>query len=103
MGFADDRLIINSTKKQLRSAIALVTQWCNESNIKINPEKSGILEITPKRMQHTLSIGEKFENIPVVAEYKYLGLIIDNKMSGQQHLDKLFGWKDKKGRSIRER
>ena len=68
------------------------------SNIELNADKSGILEITPKRVKTTMQVGSKFEGIPVVEEYKYLGLLMDNKLSGENHARKLFGWRDENGK-----
>ena len=98
LGFADDHLVINITKSQLRSAIVFTKEWCNAINIKLNPDKCGILEIPSKYHHHTLEIGSKLEGIPIVEEYKYLGLILDNQMNGNKHLNKLFGWKDQAGK-----
>ncbi len=44
----------------------------------------------PKRAKSTLSIGNKYENIPIVSESKYFGLITDQKLTGDSHLRKLF-------------
>ena len=97
-GFADDHLIINLTKGTLRKAITLVREWCTEANIKLNPDKSGVLEVCPKGASATMLVGRKFEGIPVVQEYKYLGLILDGKISGKRHLEKLFGYVDETGK-----
>ena len=48
------------------------------ANIKLNSEKSGILEIVPKGLNQSFVVGSKFEGVPVVSEYKYLGLVLDN-------------------------
>jgi hypothetical protein len=98
LGFADDHLIICLTKGSLRDAIRIVKRWCEDANIKLNPDKSGILEIPPKGAKHTMEVGRRFEDIPIVSEYKYLGLILDNNLDGNKHLEKLFGWKDQSGK-----
>jgi len=97
LAFADDHLVINITKSSLRLAIRLTMQWCEEVNIQLNPSKSGILEVPPKGGQLTMQVGSCFEGIPIVDEYKYLGLILDNRLSGAKHVNKLFGWKDANG------
>jgi len=47
-GYADDHLILSGTPTQLRRAIEVVEAWSLEYNIKLNPQKSGILEVPSK-------------------------------------------------------
>jgi len=98
LGFADDHLVLCLTKGTLRKAINVVKEWCISANIKLNPDKSGILEVLPKGESASLEIGKRFEDVPVVEEYKYLGLVLDNKLDGSRHIEKLFGYKDKEGK-----
>ena len=98
LGFADDHLIICKSKAEIRKAINIVTNWCERVNIKLNASKSGIMEVTPKSSPHTLLAGKVISNIPIVEEYKYLGLILDNKLTGIKHIQKLFGWTDDNGK-----
>ncbi len=97
LAFADDHIIMNLTKSDLRRAIKLVKEWSHHNNFSLNPDKSGILEIPPRNGALTMEIGSRFEGIPIVSEYRYLGLLLDNKMTGEAHLNKLFGSKDTKG------
>jgi len=98
LGFADDHLVISITKGMLRKAIKMVQEWCREANIKLNPDKSGVMEVTPKGVSPSLELGSKFEGIPVVQEYKYLGITLDDKMNGRRHIEKLFGYVDEYGK-----
>ena len=75
LAFADDHLVLSITKSNLRQVIKITKDWCGEANIQLNPDKSGIMEVSPKGVQTTMKVGDKFEGIPVVDEYKYLGLI----------------------------
>jgi len=100
LGFADDYIILCLTKGMLRKAIEAVRDWCSRANIKLNLEKSGILEIVPKGLSQSF-VGNKFEGVPVVSEYKYLGLVLDNKVNGSKHTDKLFGFRDENGKKQR--
>ena len=50
LAFADDHLILSIIKGSLRRAIAFVRSWCRVSNIELNAEKFGILEIPPKEL-----------------------------------------------------
>jgi len=76
----------------------LTREWCEEANIELNPDKSGILEIPPKGAKHLMEVGSKVEGIPIIREYKYLGLVLDNRLTGETHSGKLFGWKDHDGK-----
>ena len=53
------------------------------------------------RGQPTMEIGAKFEGIPIVDEYRYLGMVIDGKLSGEKHIGKLFGWKRDDGKKCK--
>jgi len=65
-GYADDHLVSNGSPTQLRRAINIVNDWSKEYNIKLNPLKSGILEIPPKFGQAVLCVNSTFNGIPVV-------------------------------------
>jgi hypothetical protein len=47
------------------------------NGIKINHEKSAILELRPDQRTKN-RLGNRYHNYPVLKSYKYLGLIIDN-------------------------
>ncbi len=79
LAFADDHLIMNLTKGDLRRAIKLVKEWSHHNNFSLNPDKSGILEIPPRNGALTMEIGSRFEGIPIVSEYRYLGLLLAKK------------------------
>ncbi len=86
LAYADDHLVICDTIDEIRKAIQVVQDWCREANISLNANKSGILEVLHRRGKPLLQIGECIEGIPVVQSYKYLGLFIDNKLTGDAHL-----------------
>ena len=70
--------------------IQVTRKWCSQTGLILNPKKSGILEFLPNRKRrYTLQIGESLEDIPIVSEYKYLGLVIDQKLTGRSHINKM--------------
>ena len=83
MGYADDLLIICTSPSQLRKCISSIKKWSLENNLLLNAKKSGIIEFTPRARTYPslLTAGSTFEGIPVVTEYKYLGLIVDPKLT----------------------
>jgi len=45
-------------------------------------------------------VGSRFEGIPIVDEYKYLGLVLDNRLSGDNHMNKLSDNKKHRGKIV---
>jgi len=88
MGYADDLLIICTTPHQLRQAINCIQRWSVDNNLLLNAKKSGIIEFLPRAKTYPplLKPGTSFEGIPVVSEYKYLGFIVDQKLTTQKQL-----------------
>ena len=85
--YADDHLIICDSLEQLRASIQVTKNWCDKSGISLNPRKSGILEIRPRRKRKfLLRVGSEVEGIPVVDSYRYLGLLLDQKLTGDAHI-----------------
>jgi len=77
--------------------VKVVEVWCREYNIKLNPAKSGILEVVPKYKKSCLKVGKEFRGIPIVDKYKYLGVWIDQRLSPHSHSEYLFGSRDTQG------
>ena len=73
---ADDLLVLCSSPHQLRKVIKIIQKWSNENNLGLNAKKSGIVEFLPRcgNQKSFLKLGSQFEGIPIVSEYKYLGL-----------------------------
>ena len=87
-GYADDSLILCTSKNQLRRIIKLIKSWSSEFNLILNPSKSGILELLPLNdKKETLKVGSIFEGIPIVDKYKYLGVWLDRKLTLTPHLE----------------
>ena len=88
LGYADDLLIIFTSIVQLKKAAAIIKSWCTENNLKINAQKSGILEFVPRlgKDDFYLQLGSEIEGIPVVDKYKYLGLWVDRKLTMEPQL-----------------
>jgi len=89
LAFTDDHLIICDSVKDLERTISLVKHWCSNSNISLNSQKSGVLEIIPPRGKHSLSLNSTVADIPVVSSYKYLGVEFDHKLTGDLHMTTL--------------
>ena len=80
LSYADDLLIICDNVNQLRAVIKTVKEWSLENNLKLNMSKSGIVEFC-HRNQRNSKLPNEIENIPVLQDYKYLGLKLDSKLT----------------------
>ena len=76
MGYADDLLVLVTSLTQLRRIINIIRSWCEDNNLKLNAQKSGVLEFMPRlgKDNYFLEVGTEFDGIPVVNKYKYLGI-----------------------------
>lgn len=90
--FADDTLLYKpiftpSDCQILQSDIDSIHTWCVNNRMMINISKSKVLRITCAR-----NPGEPnytYDGIPLelVKEYKYLGIVLNNKLSWNTHVD----------------
>ena len=88
MGYADDLLIICTSPYQLRNCISTIKKWSIENNLLLNSKKSGIIEFLPRTKTYPLIFtpGSLVDGIPIVTEYKYLGLVVDQKLTSTKQL-----------------
>ena len=88
LAYADDLLVLCSSPHQLRQVIKIIQKWSKENNLGLNAKKSGIVEFLPRcgNQKSFLKLGSQFEGIPIVSEYKYLGLWLDKKLTMKPQL-----------------
>ena len=92
--FADDTLLLYSSKdlKQLETLcnneLLLVKQWMDANKLKINPSKSQAIVINHKLRSSISDISLKFnsDHIQNTKELRYLGVLIDEKLSFSSHI-----------------
>ena len=77
--YADDIIIVLKDAKEIDLKLKIVLDWCDNNDIKLNPEKSGVMRLL-KRSGKIKGI-KNIANIPEVIEYKYLGLIINQSLN----------------------
>ena len=89
LSYADDLCVLCASPSELRRVIKLIKSWSKENNLELNAKKSGIVEFTPRRGNQTkyLKVNSEFEGIPVLNEYRYLGLILDGKLTMTKQLE----------------
>ena len=82
--FADDTLIyihgkdINILTERINEDLAQIEIWMNENDLKLNTTKTKVMIIGNNIINDDIKINNTI--LEIVNEYKYLGVIIDNKL-----------------------
>ena len=97
--YADDTAVLGeirmSDESVYRNEIKHVVNWCNENHLVLNASKTKELIIDLRKRplcQYPVVMGDTCVN--VVRSYKYLGMVIDDRLSWYENSDLLY----KKGR-----
>jgi hypothetical protein len=79
--FADDTVIVASTREELVNKLHLISIWCKENYMELNPSKCGTMEINSDEYWPQMR-PVTYENdiIPSIDKYTYLGIEINNKL-----------------------
>ena len=80
LAYADDLAIIVEGRNSLSNIFNILEKWSELNGIKVNKNKSGIMLIKGKEED------VEIEGYPVITEYKYLGITIDNKLKIAKHI-----------------
>ena len=84
LAFADDTGFICSDLNQLILTIREIDKWSKLNKIEINRKKSGIIIVNDDGTDPNT-----IEGHTVVSEYKYLGILLDTKLSPKTHIHSL--------------
>lgn len=98
--YADDTSIIINCNKLDTSVIAankisnLMSRWCSENGVILNPEKSVFIHFINKRNNNNnpqLPTPIVIDNVPIsnVDQTKFLGITIDSELSWNHHINNL--------------
>ncbi len=101
--FADDTLVylesdnLTSLINEMNMELENISKWMSYNKLKINIDKTkcmilanrGIVENYLQNDIHNLSLNINQQNLEVVTQYKYLGIIIDNELKFEKHIDYL--------------
>jgi Reverse transcriptase (RNA-dependent DNA polymerase)/Endonuclease-reverse transcriptase len=96
--YADDVIISLNGKKQfannirerMNAGLKIVNTWCTMNGIKTSPDKSNYMEFNKPSNKETrfpekqITLNER--NVPCVDHCKYLGIVIDNKLTWNEHI-----------------
>ncbi len=76
--YADDLAIISDNEDDLQQMISVMQQWCRKWRMNVNVKKTKVVHFRPKGCDKTDFVFKYgTDNIDVVDNYKYLGLILD--------------------------
>ena len=94
--YADDTVVYNSNKDpqvahdQLQKDLDTLVAWCNKNGLTINTKKTkGMIFGTKKQLRRTVLPKLKMKNqeLNYVKTYKYLGIILDQSLSYNPHIN----------------
>ena len=81
LAYADDIAVICKNKNELLNVMNIIDKWAINNDVLINKKKSGILVL--KRQKNNI---DNINDYPIKANYKYLGIEINNEISPMTHL-----------------
>ena len=95
IGFADDFVVCIKGKfgsvvsDRMQQVNRSMETWCNSKGLNINASKTTLVAFTKQRLERTRlrSLRLFGELVAIVNEVKYLGLILDSKLTWNSHLD----------------
>uniref|UniRef100_A0A6G5A9V6 Putative tick transposon n=1 Tax=Rhipicephalus microplus TaxID=6941 RepID=A0A6G5A9V6_RHIMP len=77
-------------ERQVQLALNKVSKWADENGFKLNPQKSTCVLFSRKRGLHPdPELVVKGERLPVNTEHKFLGIILDAKLTFVPHIKHL--------------
>lgn len=93
--FADDALLTYSSKDynsavlKVNSDLKLIHTWLNANKLKLNINKTKFMTLSYKPVITRNVIAINDDAIEQVTTFKYLGVVIDNKLTFKDHIEKI--------------
>lgn len=95
LGYADDLVILaqgkfnDTVRERMQKALNVVTKWTDKEGLKISPSKSTMIAFTRRKKLEGLGpLILRGEQIQLSGEVKYLGVILDSKLTWNQQLNR---------------
>ena len=98
LAYADDIVLVAENKHDLQEMVNIAYNWCEKWGMKANIAKCGIFSIHDKDADTDINWGQT--TIPVVSDYKYLGVTFDNKLNWEKHINKIHGAAESKRKKL---
>ena len=92
VAFADDLLLMSwasdlpALEEQTNTAIKLIADWGQGVKLSFNETKTKVMVIHSKRATQDLHLSMNGSRLELVDSFRYLGIIIDNKLKWKLHL-----------------
>lgn len=95
-GYSDDvaSLIsgdcISTVGDLMRTALKIIEKWCIENKLTMNPIKTKMILFSKRRIAENSKVGDFTlfnKEVSLVSTVKYLGVILDNKLTWLPHLE----------------
>lgn len=84
--YADDLMFVVMGKMYLGGALQLIQEWGDKNGMKINHKKCGVMAIQ-RGERH--EVDQQLNGINFVNQYKYLGVLMDYRLSFEPQIDQL--------------
>ena len=81
LAYADDLCVLCEGINQLSNVLKIIDNWTKLNGINVNKKKSGIMILKNK-----IENNDNIDGYPIINKYKYLGIIINDKMTIQSHI-----------------
>lgn len=91
--YADDLLLystsscIDFASSNISSALVSLKSWMDANGLDLSATKSTIVIFTRKRSPLTTNIYYNNTMIPLASQFKFLGIVLDSKLTGKAHCD----------------
>ena len=87
--YADDLVLIATDENDLKLQMDLLGKYAAKYNMEVNPKKTKVITYNDKSWKPADCLFGKIESVKMytIDQYKYLGVIFDNKMSFKSHIN----------------
>ena len=84
--FADDIVLIATSKEELQEMLDVVAEYGTRWKIRVNAKKCGVLVVGQKKQHYLRRLGRKrYQSIAEVDEYEYAGVWMNRQANGLNH------------------
>lgn len=91
--YADDiclyhnNIDINESVNVINSSLASLDNWLSVHGLELSPSKSSVVIFSRSRSLPDINIQIRNQSIPIQQKVKFLGLLLDSKLTGKDHID----------------